>query len=205
MVKKLQVVFFILAISILPSKSNEHSTKTIDSGTIDLGKLIKLEDQKYLLTPPKKTIKIFQSTLNKINTECCDNDFPNKNRLEDIKETLQKCLTTNCEKKLIPIYSKKNPPLKLTAFKMNNEVNDLLLEHGNFKYNKISKKLSSQTSETSDKDQEIQKLKETVDKMLKNYQIKISNLEKENKELSEKFDKAYKMLPKVKQKKFDEN
>ena len=205
MVKKLQVVFFILAISILPSKSNEHSTKTIDSGTIDLGKLIKLEDQKYLLTPPKKTIKIFQSTLNKINTECCDNDFPNKNRLEDIKETLQKCLTTNCEKKLIPIYSKKNPPLKLTAFKMNTEVNDLLLEHGNFKYNKISKKLSSQTSETSDKDQEIQKLKETVDKMLKNYQVKISNLEKENKELSEKFDKAYKMLPKVKQKKFDEN
>lgn len=205
MVKKLQVVFFILAISILPSKSNEHSTKTIDSGTIDLGKLIKLEDQKYLLTPPKKTIKIFQSTLNKINTECCDNDFPNKNRLEDIKETLEKCLTTNCEKKLIPIYSKKNPPLKLTAFKMNNEVNDLLLEHGNFKYNKISKKLSSQTSETSDKDQEIQKLKETVDKMLKNYQVKISNLEKENKELSEKFDKAYKMLPKVKQKKFDEN
>ena len=88
---------------------------------------------------------------------------------------------------------------------MNNEVNDLLLEHGNFKYNKISKKLSSQTSETSDKDQEIQKLKETVDKMLKNYQVKISNLEKENKELSEKFDKAYKMLPKVKQKKFDEN
>lgn len=205
MVKKLQVVFFILAISILPSKSNEHSTKTIDSGTIDLGKLIKLEDQKYLLTPPKKTIKIFQSTLNKINTECCDNDFPNKNRLEDIKETLEKCLTTNCEKKLIPIYSKKNPPLKLTAFKMNTEVNDLLLEHGNFKYNKISKKLSSQTSETSDKDQEIQKLKETVDKMLKNYQVKISNLEKENKELSEKFDKAYKMLPKVKQKKFDEN
>ena len=75
MFKRLQVVFFILAISILPSKSNEHSKKPIDSGTIDLGKLIKLEDQKYLLTPPKKTIKIFQSTINKINTECCDNDF----------------------------------------------------------------------------------------------------------------------------------
>ena len=205
MFKRLQVVFFILAISILPSKSNEHSKKPIDSGTIDLGKLIKLEDQKYLLTPPKKTIKIFQSTINKINTECCDNDFPGKSRLEDIKETLEKCLTTNCEKKLIPIYSKKNPPLKLTAFKMNNEVNDLLIEHGNFKYDKISKKLSSQTSETSDKDQEIQKLKGTVDKMLKNYQVKISDLEKKNKELSEKFDKAYKMLPKVKQKKFDEN
>ena len=181
MFKRLQVVFFILAISILPSKSNEHSKKPIDSGTIDLGKLIKLEDQKYLLTPPKKTIKIFQSTINKINTECCDNDFPGKSRLEDIKETLEKCLTTNCEKKLIPIYSKKNPPLKLTAFKMNNEVNDLLIEHGNFKYDKISKKLSSQTSETSDKDQEIQKLKGTVDKMLKNYQVKISDLEKKNK------------------------
>ena len=204
MFKKLQVVFFILIISILPSKSDEPK-KPIDSGSINLGKLIKLEDQKYLLTPPKKTIKIFQSTINKINTECCDEDFPNKNRLEDIKKTLEKCLTTNCEKKLIPIYSKKNPPLKLTAFKMNDEVNDLLLEHGNFKYDKISKKLSSQTSETSDKDQEIEKLKETVDKMLKNYQVKISNLEKKNKELSEKFDKAYKMLPKVKQKKFDEN
>jgi len=204
MLKKLQVVFFVLIISILPSKSDEEK-KPIDAGTIDLGKLIKLEDQKYLLTPPKKTIKIFQSSINKINTECCDDDFPNKNRLEDIKKTLEKCLATNCEKKLIPIYSSKNPPLKLIAFKMNDEVNDLLLEHGNFKYDKISNKLSSQTSETSDKDQEIKKLKETVDKMLKNYQVKISNLEKENKELSEKFDKAYKMLPKVKQKKFDEN
>ena len=205
MFKKLQVVFFILAISTLPSVSEENEKKPIDAGTIDLGKLIKFEEQKYLLTPPKKTIKIFQTSINKINAECCDDDFPNKNRLEDIKKTLEKCLTTNCEKKLIPIYSSKNPPLKLVAFKMNNEVNDLLLEHGNFKYDKISKRLSSQTSETSDKDQEIKKLKETVDKMLKNYQVKISNLEKENKELSENFDKAYKMLPKVKQKKFDEN
>lgn len=205
MFKKLQVVFFILAISTLPSVSDENEKKPIDAGTIDLGKLIKLEEQKYLLTPPKKTIKIFQTSINKISTECCDDDFPNKNRLEDIKKTLKKCLTTNCEKKLIPIYSSKNPPLKLIAFKMNDEVNDLLLEHGNFKYDKISKKLSSQTSETSDKDQEIKKLKETVDKMLKNYQVKISNLEKENKELSENFDKAYKMLPKVKQNKFDKN
>lgn len=205
MFKKLQVVFFILAISTLPSVSEENEKKPIDAGTIDLGKLIKFEEQKYLLTPPKKTIKIFQTSINKINAECCDDDFPNKNRLEDIRKTLEKCLTTNCEKKLIPIYSSKNPPLKLVAFKMNNEVNDLLLEHGNFKYDKISKRLSSQTSETSDKDQEIKKLKETVDKMLKNYQVKISNLEKENKELSENFDKAYKMLPKVKQKKFDEN
>ena len=205
MFKKLQVVFFILAISTLPSVSEENEKKPIDAGTIDLGKLIKFEEQKYLLTPPKKTIKIFQTSINKINAECCDDDFPNKNRLEDIRKTLEKCLTTNCEKKLIPIYSSKNPPLKLVAFKMNNEVNDLLLEHGNFKYDKISKRLSSQTSETSDKDQEIKKLKKTVDKMLKNYQVKISNLEKENKELSENFDKAYKMLPKVKQKKFDEN
>ena len=40
------------------------------------------------------------------------------------------------------------------------------------------------------------KLKETVDKMLKNYQVKISNLEMENKELSENFDKAYKIQKK---------
>ena len=41
--------------------------------------------------------------------------------------------------------------------------------------------------------------------MLINYQKQISKLEKENKLLQDNFDKAFDMLPKSKQKKFENN
>ena len=47
------------------------------------------------------------------------------------------------------------------------------------------------------------KLKITVDKMLKNYQTKISELEKENIKLKKNFEQAYEMLPNFKQKKIN--
>ena len=53
--------------------------------------------------------------------------------------------------------------------------------------------------------QENTNLKKTVDKMLKNYQTKISNLEKENKKLSDNFDTVFNAHSKNKQKKLQEN
>jgi hypothetical protein len=50
----------------------------------------------------------------------------------------------------------------------------------------------------------IKKLNKTVDKKLKNYQTKIIKLEKQNKELQEDFGKAYGMLSKPKQRKFNQ-
>ena len=41
--------------------------------------------------------------------------------------------------------------------------------------------------------------------MLVNYQKKISKLEEDNKQLKNSFDKAFNMLPKSKQKKFENN
>ena len=86
---------------------------------------------------------------------------------------------------------------------MNNEIEDLLFEHQNFKYKKLIKEIKIENSDSSGKDKEIKKLKSTIDKMLKNYQKKISNLKEENKKLNENYDMAYEMLSKPKQKKLD--
>ena len=126
-----------------------------------------------------------------------------KKRIIEIKETIEKCLSTKCQNKLIPIYVPKKPPLKLIAYKMNNEIEDLLFEHQNFKYKKLIKEIKIENSDSSGKDKEIKKLKSTIDKMLKNYQKKISNLKEENKKLNENYDMAYEMLSKPKQKKLD--
>ena len=94
---------------------------------------------------------------------------------------------------------------------MNDEVDDLILDHENFKFNKLSLKMESGLSSEAEKNETIKKfeeenkkLKKTVDKMLKNYQNKITKLEEENKKLTIKYDEAFNMLPPFKQKKLKE-
>lgn len=196
MLKILQVLFiFLIAFTSTSNAENEES--------IDVLEALNLKEKKYLFASPKTTKKIFESTITRINNECCDEDFPEKKRIVEIKETLEKCLSTKCQNKLIPIYVPKKPPLKLIAYKMNNEIDDLLFEHQNFKYKKLIKEIKFENSDSSVKDKEIKKLKSTIDKMLKNYQKKISNLKEENKKLNENYDMAYEMLSKRKQKKLD--
>jgi len=185
-----------------------------ENATIDLGKVLKIQNQKYIMTSLKKTREIFGASILRIENECCEKNFPKKSRLEEIKKTLQDCLDTKCEKNMIPLFNPKNPPKKLIAFRLNEEVNDLIFDNQKFKYQKLTKKynvdnLSNENSvvvlkknieELSEKNN---KLKITVDKMLKNYQTKISELEKENIKLKKNFEQAYEMLPNFKQKKIN--
>ena len=108
MLKILQVlsIFFIAFISVSNAENEE---------SIDVLEALNLKEKKYLFASPKKTKKIFESTITRINNECCDEDFPEKKRIIEIKETIEKCLSTKCQNKLIPIYVPKKPPLKLIA------------------------------------------------------------------------------------------
>ena len=211
MCKKLQVVFFSAIFFLINNFAFSETHLPKNQSTIDVGKVLKLQNQKYLMTPPKKTKSIFISTINKINDECCEDDYPKKSRLEQIKLTLEDCLNTKCENRLIPIFDPKNQPKKIISFKMNDEVDDLILDHENFKFNKLSLKMESGLSSEAQKNETIKKfekenkkLKKTVDKMLKNYQNKISKLEEENKKLTIKYEEAFNMLPPFKQKKLKE-
>ena len=108
MFKILQVlsIFFIAFISVSNAENEE---------SIDVLEALNLKEKKYLFASPKTTKKIFESTIARINNDCCDEDFPKKKRIIEIKETIEKCLSTKCQNKLIPIYVPKKPPLKLIA------------------------------------------------------------------------------------------
>jgi len=192
-----------------------------EESRIDLGKTLKLnrafENTKFILTPARKTKKIFQQNLDKIKNECCEENFQNFKEVEEIKNILQDCLNEKCEKYMFPIFNPKKPPKKLVGFRLINKIDDLILENEKFKYNKLTKKLDINQSERlkNEKDVNILKkslkeieienknLRKTVDKMLIKYESKISKLEKSNEELQNDFQKAYDMLSKSKQKKFD--
>lgn len=204
-------VFFTLFI-FFSANSVETGTEKKGDSTLDLGKIIKLENQKFLMTPPKTAKKIFEEYLEIIKTECCEDDYPQKDKIISIKNILEDCLNSNCQNKLIPIYDPKKPPLKILVFKEGQKLDNLILEHEKFKYGKLSKQIENKDLKSLEKDEiidefkkENQKLKKTVDKMLVNYQKKISKLEKDNKQLQDNFDKAFNMLPKSKQKKFEIN
>ena len=197
-----------------------YGVNASENTTIDVTQTLKLdrafENTKYILTPGKKARKIFQENIDKINAECCDEDFKQKAKVEEIKNILQSCLDKNCEKYALPIFNSKKPPQKLIAFRLISEVDNLILENENFKYKKLTLQFDANRSEKlkneenldilkksiNELENENSKLKKTVDKMLKNYQGKISELEKTNNELQDDFQKAFEMLPKNKKKKF---
>ncbi len=84
MCKKLQVVFFSAIFFLINNFAFSETHLPKNQSTIDVGKVLKLQNQKYLMTPPKKTKSIFISTINKINDECCEDDYPKKSRLEEL-------------------------------------------------------------------------------------------------------------------------
>ena len=212
MLKLFQVSSFLILCVISSVNAVETGTTKKGDSTLDLGKVLKLKNQKYLMTPPKTAKKFFEVKLEIINTECCEDDYPKKNEIYSIKNILEDCLNNNCQNKLIPIYDPKKPPLKIVAFTESEKIENLILDHEKFKYEKLSLKIENKDLQNLKKDEiigefkkENKKLKKTVDKMLINYQKKISKLEKENKLLQDNFDKAFDMLPKSKQKKFENN
>jgi len=212
MYRLIQATVFLTFFVFFTANSVETGTEKKGDSTLDLGKMIKLQNQKFLMTPPKTTKKIFNDHLETINSECCEDDYSRKEEIYSIKNILEDCLNSNCQNKLIPIYDPKKPPLKILAFKEIKKLDSLILDHEKFRYDKLSKKIENKDLKSLEKDEiisefkkENQKLKKTVDKMLVSYQKKISKLEKENKQLQENFNKAFEMLPKSKQKKIENN
>ena len=62
--------------------SGIYGLNASENTTIDVAQTLKLdrafENTKYILTPGKKARKIFQENIDKINAECCDEDFKQK-------------------------------------------------------------------------------------------------------------------------------
>ena len=201
--------YFILFLLILGLYFNTNAysetTKTKDI-LID-----KAKETKLLLTPPNIVKKKISIAFERIKNECCEKNFPKLELIQQIKDNLQKCLDKKCHAFVLPLYSKKKPPLKLLVMRQLNELDDLIIENDQQKYNNLISKLSSEKNQIkiqNDKDiekvkKQNLKLKETVDKMLVNYQKKINNLEKENKKLSENFNLVFEAHSKNKQKKLE--
>ena len=199
----------------------DENKKLTEQPSIDLGKVVKLdkafENTKFIVSTPKKTRAIFEENIKKINSECCDKEFPRKQELEKIKNALQDCLDVACEKYSLPIFNPDKPPKKLVGYRYIQLIDDLLMENENFKYSKLSKEFDANRSEKLKNEKNIEifkknikdlenenlRLKKTVDKMLKSYQTKIKNLEEKNKTLSDNFDLVYGAHSKNKQKKLN--
>jgi len=157
---------------------------------------------KYILTPPNIAFKRIQDSLNKIKNECCEVNFEKKVLLTEIKDDFEECINKKCQKYILPVYNPFKPPLKAKVLLQVDQVNDLLLDNLNLKYQNLLK-----ISET-DNEKDLYKIKEknmklrkTVNNMLKNYQEKISTLKEQNQILNDNFNNAYEMLSKSKQKK----
>jgi len=198
------------------------SVKADNHNVIKIGDLLKLEGKfantKLVLIPKNRARQLIVDAIESIENKCCDENFPKKSEAIEIKNILQECLENKCENFMVPVYNKKKPPAKILALKLVDKVDDIILENESYKYNQLSKKFEESRLKKlkNEKDVEIlksnieelenenKKLKQTVDKMLKNYQTKIIKLEKQNKELQEDFGKAYGMLSKPKQRKFNQ-
>ena len=183
---------------------------------------ISTENQKLLLTFPKTAKNKLEDALEDINNNCCEANFQNQAKVEKIKTTIKKCLNEKCYTYMFPVYNPLKPPLKITALKNIQNLDDLILENQRTKYenmleNVVSKNTNELRSEKlksekninivkqnlKDLEQENIKLKNTVEKMLSKYQKRISNLKSENEDLKNNFDTAYEMLPKKKKKELD--
>lgn len=171
---------------------------------------------KHILTPPKTAKIKIEKSLSKINSECCAENFKYKKDLFKIKDTFENCLNKKCQNYMIPLFSIKKPPLKIIALRQIDLVDTLLLENEKQKYENLVLQidLDSKNNEMKNekniqivKDQLLQKekenvkLKKTVNKMLKNYQKKISALKKEKLALEENFNLVFEAHSKAKQKK----
>ena len=179
----------------------------------------RVEVLRLMTTSKKESIKLFTNTISKINDECCEENFYKKDKISEIKDNLEKCLADRCwDIYLILLHM--SWPNKAIALKQVEEIDELLLENHEVKFQNITieketndeinlKKLKNITdiqilkSNLKEMSDDNVKLKQTVDKMLKTYQTRIDSLQKKNTELSIKFNKAYEMLPKSKQNKLN--
>ncbi len=197
-----------------------------------------LPEASYLLSSKKETDKLVMMNSTKAKNLVLNNydkilnidfeqNFKDKNKVNEIENTLKKCIEKKCFSNLIPVWRKGNPPTKAIALAYAQLVDDLITDNLKLKYeNQINSlikknesdnelaKLKNETNIDKIKDQfqkkivsmenENSKLKTTIEKMLINYQNQISNLKAEINTLKSNFDKAYNLVPKSKRKKLEE-
>ena len=177
---------------------------------------------KYAITPSKKAKIIIEDSLSKISSGCCEENFKYKKDLMEIKDIFEDCLNTKCYKFMLPLVNSKKPPKKVLALRRINLVDELILENENQKYQNLITKMELERSDKNkkkiqnekdiqlvkkqllEKENENEKLKKTVNKMLMNYQKKITQLKNEKQTLQNNFDIVFGAHSKNKQKKLSE-
>ena len=181
---------------------------------------------KHAITPPKKAKQLIEGSLSKINSGCCEENFKFKEEVMEIKGIYEDCLNNKCYKFILPLVNTKKPPKKVLALRRINLVDDLILENENQKYQNLITQMELDQSEQEiqkkkiklqnekdielvkkqlvEKENENEKLKNTVNKMLINYQKKISQLKNEKQILQNNYDIVFEAHSKIKQKKLSE-
>jgi len=177
----------------------------------------RITSTKMILTPPSIAKKIIIEALEEIERSCCEDSFLEKEKIFKIRNNLQTCMDKKCYNFVLPLYVEKKPPAKLVALRNLNVLEDLLISHDKHKYDNLINKLDSKKKENIGNEKNINTVKEklatldkeninlkkTVDKMLLNYEKKISKLEEENKNLTENFNIVFEAHSKNKQKKLE--
>jgi hypothetical protein len=176
------------------------------------------EDIKFMITSKKKSLNLIQDSIDKINENCCEDNFYKKNKILNIKNNLEKCISDKCYDKYFLIFL--TTPSKAIALRQINEIDGLILENEKVKYENASIQKTKQDKinlkkTKNEKNIEVLrqslenmnidniKLKKKVDLMLSKYQKQINVLEEKNSQLNIKFERAYEMLSKSKQKKLN--
>mgnify|MGYP001205731721 CR=1 FL=1 len=186
-------------------------------------KTLELEDaKKYaqdlpkLMMGGKKNKRLIDTALMRIKEECCADEFADKDKVEKIKKSLEKCLENKCHNKTYLMWAVKRPRKlivlnqieELDTLLLNNEKTNILdtksredelLKEKNKAKGDYEKLLTTYNKlEEDNKD-----LKIKIEKLLKNYESQISKLSKENKELSDKNSELFSLLPAYQKRKLE--
>lgn len=174
------------------------------------------QDLPKLMMGGKKNKKLIDSALIRIEEECCSEKFTEKQKIETIKKSLEKCLKNKCYNKTYLMWAVKRPRKlivlnqieELDTLLLNNEKANLLdtknredelLEEKNKAQGDYEKLLSTYNKlEKDNKD-----LKNKIEKLLQSYEAQISKLSEENKELSNKNSELFSLLPAYQKRKLE--
>ncbi len=166
----------------------------------------------------KKMRPLLSETFDKISEECCEKNFEGRERLLEIKENIEKCLNSSdkkCFRRIIVYNPLVKKPVKLLLLESVDESKELLLKNSRLRHDNQLLKESTEITQAKQKiaddfnklkeaydilEENNSSLKKRIEIMLKNYDSRIIELEKENAKIQEEYLKAYEMLPKYKQK-----
>jgi len=173
---------------------------------------------KKLQMSEKKMRPLLSETFDKISEECCEKNFEGRERLLEIKENIEKCLNSSdkkCFRRIIVYNPLVKKPVKLLLLESVDESKELLLKNSRLRHDNQLLKESTEITQAKQKiaddfnklkeaydilEENNSSLKKRIEIMLKNYDSRIIELEKENAKIQEEYLKAYEMLPKYKQK-----